>query len=147
MTGRHRAGGGAHARAARAVETSEYVAFIGRLFYSLADRIAADPAALVHARELQSQLAEQINRGIWAANRGQSHYSQNDMAKILGLTRQAIAHRIQLGEQAEAARMQRLGGGALVRLGDIRRRRAELLESAGLPDITGSDRERRAAGQ
>lgn len=115
-----------------------------RLMISLGDRIAHDPAALVHARELEATLQQQINRGIFGANKGQDHYSQNDMAAILGLTRQAIAHRIKLGELAEAALVHARGGGAVVRLGEVRARRARLLEGAGLPDRTGSERERTA---
>ena len=47
-------------------------------------------------------LADQANRGIFEANKGRSHYSQNDMAAILGTSRQAIAKRIRLGETVYA---------------------------------------------
>lgn len=150
MAGKHRADRGAQRRAPRPVETSEFVAFATRIMVAWGDRIADDPAALVHLRELEATLQQQTNRGIFEANRGQAHYSQSDMAKILGLTsRQAIAHRIKLGELAYAALIERRGGGALIRLGEVRGRRARLLEQAGLDDRTGSERERhlRAIGE
>src|SRR6185437_15252494 len=112
------------------------------------DRIALDPAALVHARELALTLEQQTNRGIWEANRGKA-YSQNYMAAMLGVSRQAIQQRITRGEIAAAAITARRGGGALVRIGEIRARRARLLAAAGVPDLTGSERERhlRAVGE
>lgn len=149
MTGRHEAPRGAQRRSGRVTETSDFVAFMTRLMVAFGDRVAQDPVALVHLRELQATLEQQTNRGIFEANKGQDHYSQNDMAQILGLTRQAVAHRIKLGELAHAALMQARGGGAVVRLAEVRQRRARLLEAAGVDDRTGSDRERgaRAAGQ
>lgn len=128
-------------RPKRAVETSDYVAFMTRSMISWGDRIAIDPAALVHLHELQETLTQQTNRGIWEANeRGQ--YSQNHMASILGVSRQAVAKRISLGQLAAAAIAQARGAGALVRLGEVRARRARLLAAAEVPDLTGSERER-----
>lgn len=134
--GRHRAG-----RAGRVVETSDYVAFMTRSMVAWGDRIAADPAALVHLRELEQTLTQQTNRGIWEANR-RAQYSQNHMAAILGISRQGVAKRISLGELAAAAVNAARGGGALVRIGEVRARRARLLAAANVPDLTGSDRER-----
>lgn len=139
MTGKHRADGNGRPR--RVTETSDYVAFLTRSLIAWGDRVAADPAALVHLRELTETLTQQTNRGIWEANqRGQ--YSQNHMASILGVTRQAIQKRIGLGQLAAAAVTQARGGGALVRLGEVRARRARLLAAADVPDLTGSERER-----
>jgi hypothetical protein len=137
MAGKHRAG-------RRQTETSDYVAFMLRTIISYGDRIAADPAALVHLRELQATLADQVNRGIWEANARAGGYSQNEIAAMLGVSRQAIAKRIGLGEEAAAAVTAARGGGALVRIGAVRARRAELLAAAAVPDRTGSDRERAA---
>ena len=144
MTGRHRAGGGAHKRSARVTETSDFVAMMVRLLIAWGDRVGQDPAALVHLRELESTLAQQTNRGIFTANR-RERYSQNEMARILGVSRQAVAKRIQLGELVEAAVTEARGGGALVRIGEVRARRARLLADAAVPDRTGSDRELGAA--
>jgi hypothetical protein len=141
MTGKHRAGSSPR----RVTETSDYVAMMARIITAYGDRIAADPAALAHLRDLQDVLAEQVNRGIFEANKGQNHYSQNEMAAILGVSRQAIAKRIGLGEAIYARTWEARGGGAVVRVADIRARRAQLLAVAGVPDRTGSPRELRAA--
>lgn len=132
--------GGRH-RAGRVVETSDYVGFMTRAMVAWGDRIASDPAALVHLRELEQTLAQQTNRGMWEANR-RAQYSQNHMALILGVSRQAVAKRIGLGELAAAAVNAARGGGALVRIGEVRSRRARLLAAANVPDLTGSERER-----
>jgi hypothetical protein len=108
-------------------------------------RIVADPAALAHLRDLQDALADQVNRGIFEANKGRNHYSQNEMAAILGTSRQAIAKRIGLGETACARTWEARGAGAVVRVADVRARRAQLLADAGVTDRTGSAREIRTA--
>lgn len=90
-------------------------------------------------------LADQVNRGIFEANKGQDHYSQNEMAAILGVSRQAIAKRVGLGEAVYARTWEARGAGAVVRVADIRARRAQLLAVAGVADVTGSPRERMAA--
>lgn len=130
----------------RAVETSEYVAMMTRIITAFGDRIAADPAALTHLRDLEQALTDQVNRGIFEANKSSSRYSQNEIAAILGVTRQAIAKRITAGETAYARTWQARGSGALVRIADIRARRARLLTEAGVEDRTGSPRELRVAG-
>lgn len=142
MAGRHRTGN----KAQRIVETSDYVAMMTRIITAYGDRIAADPVALAHLRDLQATLAEQVNRGVFQANKSSAHYSQNEMAAILGVSRQAIAKRIGLGEQAYARTWQARGAGVLVRIADIRGRRAQLLADAGVADRTGSALELRAAG-
>lgn len=139
MTGRHRADGGTAPK--RVVESSDYVAFLTRAMIAWGDRVASDPAALVHLRELEQTLVQQTNRGIWEANE-RGGYSQNEMAAILGTSRQAVAKRINLGQLAAAAVTAARGGGALVRLGEVRARRARLLGQAGVDDRTGSERER-----
>lgn len=129
----------------RVTETSDYVAMMTRIITAFGDRIAADPAALAHLRDLQDVLADQVNRGIFEANKGQHRYSQNEMAAILGISRQAIAKRIGLGESAYARTWEARGAGAVVRVADIRTRRARLLADAGVTDRTGSAREIRTA--
>jgi hypothetical protein len=141
MPGRHRASKGPQ----RITETSDYVAMMTRIITAFGDRIAADPAALAHLRDLQDVLADQVNRGIFEANKGRHHYSQNEMAAILGTSRQAIAKRIRLGETIYARTWEARGAGAVVRVADIRTRRAQLLAGAGVADRTGSARELRPA--
>jgi hypothetical protein len=148
MAGTHAAPGPVR-RALRATrrrtETSDYVAFLERVIAGYGDRIGEDPAALVHLRELELALANHTNRGIFQANKSAAHYSQNDMAAILGTSRQAIAKRIRAGEDVYALVQQARGGGALIRIGDVRARRAAGLHAAGVADVTGSPRELRAA--
>lgn len=138
--GKHRAGG-PQRRPARVTETSDYVAALTRMIIAWGDRVAADPAALVHLRELESALSQQTSRGIWEASE-RNRYSQNQIAACLGVTRQAIQQRIAKGRAAAAALIAARGGGALVPIGEVRARRARLLADAGVPDLTGSERER-----
>lgn len=141
MAGKHRAGRSSQ----RITETSDYVAMMTRIIAAYGDRIAADPVALAHLRDLQATLVDQVNRGIFEANQGQDRYSQNEMAAILGVSRQAIAKRIGLGQEVYARTWQARGAGALVRIADVRARRAEVLADAGVQDRTGSALELRAA--
>jgi hypothetical protein len=143
MTGSHRA----PRRPQHVTETSDYVAMMTRIITAYGDRIASDPVGLAHLRDLQAVLAEQVNRGIFEANQGQDRYSQNEMARILGVTRQAIAWRIGLGQEVHARTWAARGAGALVRIADIRACRMQLLAGAGagVQDRTGSALELRAA--
>jgi hypothetical protein len=141
MPGKHRARSGPK----RNTETSDYVAMMARIIIAFGDRVAEDPAALAHLRDLQETLADQVNRGIFEANKGQHRYSQNEMAAILGISRQAIAKRIGLGEIVYARIWEVRGAGAVVRVADIRTRRAQVLADAGVADRTGSVRELRTA--
>ncbi|MGH3189701.1 MAG: hypothetical protein ACRDOL_21055 [Streptosporangiaceae bacterium] len=139
MAGKHRA-------SKRITETSDYVAFLVRILVGYGDRIAADPVALAHLRDLQAALTDQVNRGIFEANQGQDRYSQNEIARVLGVSRQAIAKRIALGELVYARIREARGAGALIRIADVRARRAELLGAAGVEDRSGSVLELRASG-
>jgi|SRR5215467_4505365 len=134
MTGKHRAG-------RPKTETSDYVAMLTRMINAWGDRVADDPAALVHLGGLIEALRDATNRGMFEGNRRPGGYSLADMASILGVSRTAVWKRIQLGEAAYAAFH---GVRPAVRLADIRRARAAGLASAGVTDITGSERERRA---
>lgn len=136
MTGKH--------RARPRTETSDYVAMMTRLFSAWGDRVAADPAALVHMRDLERALSEATSRGIFEANQRPGGYSQNEIARMMGVTRQAISKRVAHGQAVYAAAAAARGAGPLVRLADIRRARAAGLASAGVTDITGTERERRA---
>jgi hypothetical protein len=143
MAGRHRTDGGAQRRPRRVTETSDYVAFLTRALVAWGDRVAEDPAALVHLRELEGALRDQTNRGIWEANR-RGQYSQRDIAAILGISQQGVGKRAGLGQLAAAAVTAARGGGALVRLADVRKRRGALLEQAGVADRNERERLLRA---
>jgi hypothetical protein len=142
MIGRH-AAAGRQKRSQRVRETSEYVAMLQRMLEAWGDRVSADPAALVHLAALGRTLCDATNRGIFEANKGSGRYSQNEIAAILGLTRQAVAYRIKIGERAYARRLA-AGGQPMVRLADVRASRAAGLRRAGVADVTGSPRERAA---
>jgi hypothetical protein len=141
MAGKHRPGRAPQ----RVTETSDYVAMMTRIIQGFGNRIAEDPAALAHLRDLQAVLTDAVNRGIFAANKSDGGYSQYDMARILGVSQQAIGKRAKLGEAAHAEYwQQRENAAPMVRLADVRTRRAELLAEAGVADVTGSVRELRA---
>ena len=138
MPGRHRT----PARRKRTVETSEYVAMFKRIIIGYGSRIASDPVALVHLRDLEEQMRDAVNLGIYAANTtGDRPYSINEIAGILHISKQAVHKRVKLGEivfnEIETAR----ASGALVRLADMRQARAAMLAAAGIPDRTGSAKE------
>src|SRR5437879_6328324 len=122
-------------------ETSDYVAFLRRAIYGYGRRIGDDPAALVHLRELEETLRDAVNLGTYLANKGRDRYSQNEQAAILGVSRQAVAKRISFGEAVHVRLEAERTTGAVVRIADVRARRAEGLAAAGIEDRTGSPRE------
>lgn len=130
----------------RRAETSDYVATIERILYGYGRRIGHDPAALVHLREIETALRDAVNLGCYLANQGPDHYSQNEQAAILGVSRQAVAKRIRAGEAVHVRLEAERTADAVVRIADVRARRAAGLEAAGVRDRTGSPRELRAAG-
>jgi hypothetical protein len=139
MPGRHRT---AVARRRRATESSEYVAMLMRIIYGYGFRVGQDPAALAHFRDLEAGIRDAVNIGIYAANKLEDRpYSINEIASIMGISKQAVHKRVQEGEQVflrlEAAK----ASGAVVRLADMRAARAAVLGQAGVTDRTGSPRE------
>jgi hypothetical protein len=139
MPGRHRT---AVARRRRATESSEYVAMLMRIIYGYGFRVGQDPAALAHFRDLEAGMRDAVNVGIYAANKLEDRpYSINEIASIMGISKQAVHKRVQEGEQVflrlEAAK----ASGAVVRLADMRAARAAVLGQAGVADRTGSPRE------
>jgi hypothetical protein len=145
MTGRQMKLRGGRHRLRRSTETSSYVAMLERMIYAYGQRIADDPAALVHFRELEQAMRNAVNLGIHGANKiadsNGSRYSINEMAAILGVSKQAIHVRVGQGADVHAMLEAARAGGALVRLADVRGRRALALEAAGVPDKTGSAKE------
>lgn len=113
-----------------------------RIIIGYGERIGDDPVALTHLRDLEAVTRDAVNAGIYLANRsGERPYSINEIAAIMGISKQAVHKRVQLGEivyaRLEAAR----ANGAVVRLADMRQTRAAILAAAGIPDRTGSPRE------
>ncbi len=142
MTGRHARTKAIQRPRRRVTEASEYAAMMMRIIYGYGSRIGQDPAALAHLRDLEAGMRDAVNVGIYAANKLEDRpYSINEIAAILGVSKQAVHKRVQLGEQVftrlEAAR----ADGAVVRLADIRAARAAVLGEAGVTDKTGSPRE------
>jgi hypothetical protein len=134
MQGKHRQ---------RTTETSDYVAMMTRILYGYGTRIAEDPAALASLRDLETTLKDAVNLGIYLANKGPGHYSINEQAAILGVTKQAIHLRVQAGERVHTGIESARSRGALVRIADVRARRAARMARAGVVDLTAG---RRAAG-
>jgi hypothetical protein len=92
---------GTHRRKRRSTSTDDYAAMLHRILRAYGRRIGEDPAAgLAHLRDLELAFADAVNAGIAAANR--DGVSINRMAEILGVSKQAIHKRVQLG-QADGA--------------------------------------------
>jgi hypothetical protein len=113
-----------------------------RMIYGYGVRVGEDPAGLAHLRDLETAMRDAVNIGIYAANKLEDRpYSINEIAAILGVSKQAVHKRVQLGEQVfnrlEAAK----ASGAVIRLADMRAARAAVLGQAGVTDRTGSPRE------
>lgn len=133
---------GKHRRTRRETETSDYVAMLIRMFNGYGDRIADDPAALVHLGDLENAWRDAVNMGIFRANSGETKYSTPEIGRMLGVSHQAIGKRVKLGCIAYAELQRARGAGAVVRLAVIRTRRQEKLAAVGIEDRTGSERER-----
>lgn len=141
MTGRHRLPA-RQPRPRREVETSEYIAMLMRIIIGYGERIGQDPVALTHLRDIEKITRDAVNAGIYLANRtGARPYSINEIAAIMGISKQAVWKRAELGEQVVARLEAARASGAVIRLADMRKNRAALLEAAGLPDRTGSPKE------
>ena len=70
-----------------------------RMLRAYGKRIGQDPnAGLSHLRQLEAELADAVNLGIWTANRIGGH-SINQLADMLGVSKQAVHKRVGLGEQ------------------------------------------------
>lgn len=145
MPGKHAAPRRPQRRTRRDTETSEYAAMMIRVLYGYGQRIGTDPAALAHLRDIETALRDAVNLGVFTANRaGTRPYSINEMAAILGISKQGVHKRVRLGEDIYARLEAAKAGGALVRLADVRAARAAALAGAGVEDRTGSPRERQA---
>ena len=141
MAGRH----ALRRRRKRTTESSDYAAMMMRIIYGYGYRIAEDPAALAHLRDLEAGMRDAVNLGIYAANKLEDRpYSINEIAAIMGISKQAVHKRVQLGERVYIALEAARSNGAVVRLADMRQARAMVLGQAGVTDRTGSPREMEA---
>jgi hypothetical protein len=92
--------GGLHRRRKRATTTGDYAAMLRRMVRAYGKRIGQDPeAGLAHLRELEAELADAVNLGIYSAHHDGGR-SLNDLAAMLGVSKQAIHKRVELGAQA-----------------------------------------------
>jgi hypothetical protein len=128
MAGRHTSK--ALARRRRKVEDDEYAAMLLRMIHRYADRIAADPTAGVHLKELKAALANAGNVGFYAANRLADHpYGLNELADIAGISKQSMHEQIKRGEIThQALELARAEGRPIVRLADLRAARLAITE-------------------
>jgi len=96
MTGTH--------RRKRETSTDQYAAMLHRMLASYTRRIAADPGTgLPHLHALEAAMTDAMNLGIWQANQIGGH-SLNQLADVLGCSKQAVYKRVQLGKQVAAER-------------------------------------------
>lgn len=90
MTGQH--------RKRRPTTTDDYAAMLARMLRAYGTRIGQDPeAGLARLRELEQALADAANVGIYTANKTGGH-SINQLADVLGVSKQAVHKRVGLGE-------------------------------------------------
>jgi hypothetical protein len=95
---------GIHRRRKRVTTTDDYAAMLRRMVLAYGTRIGAEPAAgLAHLRELEQAMTDATNLGIYTANRVGGH-SINELAAILGVSKQAVHKRVGLGEQIAKSR-------------------------------------------
>lgn len=120
MAGRH--AGKALARRRRKVEDDEYAAMLLRMINCYADRIAADPTAGVHLKEMKDALARAGNVGFYAANRlADRPYGLNELAAIIGISKQSMHEQIRRGEITyQALELARAEGRPIVSVADLR---------------------------
>jgi hypothetical protein len=98
---------GIHRRRKRTTTTDDYSAMLARMLRSYGNRIGQDPeAGLGHLRDLEAELADAVNLGIYTANKVGGH-SINQLADHLGVSKQAVYKRVQLGEIVQRQRDRR----------------------------------------
>lgn len=92
MTGVHRK------RKRKPTTTEDYAAMLVRMIRAYGPRIGQDPAAgLEKLREIEAELTSAVNGGLYLANKTGGH-SVNELAEVLGVSKQAIHKRVQAGE-------------------------------------------------
>lgn len=90
---------GLHRRKRRATTTDDYAKMLVRMLRAYENRATQDPAAgLALLSEIETAAAEIRNVAIYGANRDAGH-SINELADMLGVSKQAVHQRVQAGEQ------------------------------------------------
>jgi hypothetical protein len=89
---------GIHRRKRKPTTTDDYAAMLTRMVRAYGRRIGQDhKAGLGHLRDLEAELTDAVNLGIYTANRV-SGVSINQLAAELGVSKQAVHKRVGLGE-------------------------------------------------
>jgi hypothetical protein len=98
---------GLHRKRKRETTTDDYAAMLARMVRAYGNRIGQDPAAgLAHLRQLETELTDAVNAGIYTANKVGGR-SINYLAGDLGVSKQAVFKRVQAGKQVVQERERR----------------------------------------
>lgn len=98
---------GTHRRAKRTTTTDDYAAMLRRMITAYGTRIGSDPAeGLTHLRDLEQAMTDSANYGLYMANKVGGR-SINQLADMLGVSKQAIFKRVGQGELVARKREQR----------------------------------------
>jgi hypothetical protein len=116
----------------RVTETSDYVAMMTRIITAFGDRIAADPVALAHLRDLQNVLTDQVRPRHLRGKQGQVSLQSERDGRHLG-------HLAAGDRQADRARLDRLR----THLGSTRGRRGGTRRGHPRPPRAAPGRRRR----
>jgi DNA-directed RNA polymerase specialized sigma24 family protein len=82
------------------VEPTDYASFCRRIIRSLGQRVGdADPESLRYFQELRDLLTKAEDRAMVALT--EAGYSCAEMARVLGVTRQAVHQRVQRTRSAQ----------------------------------------------
>jgi hypothetical protein len=93
---------GAHRKRKRVTTTGDYAAMLHRMLAAYGRRVAEDPAAVEHLAGIERSLTAAVNLGLYQA--AAAGRSAQDLADVLGVSRQAVYKRLALGEaEARAA--------------------------------------------
>jgi hypothetical protein len=98
---------GIHRKRKRTTTNDGYAAMLARMLRAYGTRIGEEPATgLAHLRELEQAMTDATNLGLYTANRDGGH-SVNQLAAMLGISKQSVHARVKAGERIAAARARR----------------------------------------
>ena len=101
MPGQHRK------RKRKPTSAKDYAAMMRRMIRNYSRRGAENPAAeLVNLRSIEAEVADAIDNALYLANKTGGH-SVNELAEVLGVSKQAVHKRVQAGEAAAAPKPSR----------------------------------------
>lgn len=130
-------------RPKRVTENDEFGVVCVRMLKAMGVRCGTDPGALVYVEEIDQAWTDAKNLAYFMANKVYG-YSQNEIARITGRTRQSIQQRIRSGEAVHNQITVAAGGAPLIRIGDLRAARAERYLQAELEDATAGPKQAEA---